>query len=77
MNIGVAVQCRRPLTLQILHLQVADAAEYMDALRQQRITLDVAERSSAIWDAVSAAASSVGGCVPTSFQTDLLEVGPT
>lgn len=56
-------------------MQVADAADYVETLRQQRITLGMAERSSAIWDAVSAAASSVGGCVPSSFQTDLLEVG--
>jgi glycyl-tRNA synthetase beta subunit len=66
---------RRLDALLLLQLQVADAAGYVDTLRQQRITLDVAERSSAIWDAVSAAASSVGGCVPTSFHTDLLEVG--
>jgi hypothetical protein len=55
-------------------VQVADAAEYLDTMRQQRITLGTAERSSAIWDAVSAAASSVGGSVPDSFQTDLLNV---
>lgn len=57
-----------------MRMQVADAAQYVDTLRQQRITLDVAERSGAIWDAVSAAASSVSGRVPNSFQADLLEV---
>lgn len=55
-------------------MQVADAAQYVNTLRQQRITLGMAERSGAIWDAVSAAASSVGGHVPNSFQADLLEV---
>lgn len=54
--------------------QVADAGQYEGALRQQRITLGGAERSGAIWDAVTAAAASVAGSVPDSFRTDLLEV---
>ncbi len=56
------------------HPQVADAGQYEGALRQQRITLGGAERSGAIWDAVTAAAASVAGSVPDSFRTDLLEV---
>lgn len=54
-------------------IEVADAVHYLDTLHQQRIALGQAERSGAIWDAVSAAASSVGGHVPDSFQADLLE----